>query len=198
TEELAAVISGPSVDATDAARLWALVSDALRLLGVTVHADAIAGLHPTRGARLVGADGAVIGAVGEVDPDVVGAFGLRGRVAYLGVEVERLAVQPCRLTTARPISRFPASDIDLAFVVADWVPADHVEATVASGAGPLLERVGLFDIYRGPQAGVGRRSLAYRLRFRASDRTLTDVEVARFRSEVIAAVAAAHDGALRG
>ena len=198
TEALAAVITGSGVDARDAGRLWALVADALRLVAVTVHADVIAGLHPTRAARLVGADGAVIGALGEVDPDVVGAFGLRGRVAYLSAEVERLAVQPRRPTTARPVSRFPASDIDLAFLVADSIPADDVEATVASSAGPLLERVGLFDIYRGPQAGEGRRSLAYRLRFRAPDRTLTDAEVAGCRSDVIAAVAAAHGADLRG
>lgn len=198
TEELAAVIAGSGVDARHAGRLWALMADALRLVHVTVHADVIAGLHPTRAARLVGADGTVIGAVGEVDPEVVGAFGLRGRVAYVGAELERLAVQPSRPATARPVSRFPASDIDLAFLVADSVPADDVEATVASSAGPLLERVGLFDIYRGAQAGDGRRSLAYRLRFRASDRTLTDAEVAGCRSAVIAAVAAAHGAELRG
>lgn len=196
-EELAAVITGSGIDATDAGRLWALIADALRLVGVSVHADVIAGLHPTRAARLVGADGTVIGALGEVDPEVVRAFGLRGRVAYLGAGVERLAAQPRRPTTARPVSRFPASDIDLAFLVADPVPADDVEATVTSHAGPLLERVGLFDIYRGPQAGAGRRSLAYRLRFRAPDRTLTDAEVARCRADVIAAVAAAHGGELR-
>ncbi|MDQ2727451.1 MAG: phenylalanine--tRNA ligase subunit beta [Actinomycetota bacterium] len=197
-EELAAVVTGSGIDARDAGRLWSVVSDALRLVDVTVHADAVAGLHPTRAARLVGADGAVIGALGEVDPEVVGAFGLRGRVAYLSVEVERLAVQPRQPTTARPISRFPASDIDLAFLVADSVPADDVEATVASSAGPLLERVGLFDIYRGPQAGAGRRSLAYRCRFRAPDRTLTDAEVAGCRSNIIAAMAAAHGADLRG
>lgn len=197
-EELAAVVTGSGIDARDAGRLWALLSDALRLVGVTVHADVIAGLHPTRAARLIGADGAVIGAVGEVDPEVVGAFGLRGRVAYLGAELERLAVQPRRPTTARPISRFPASDIDLAFVVTDSIPADDVEATVSSSAGPLLERVALFDIYRGPQAGDDRRSLAYRLRFRAPDRTLTDAEVAERRSDVIAAVAATHGAELRG
>ncbi|MDQ6781905.1 MAG: phenylalanine--tRNA ligase subunit beta [Actinomycetota bacterium] len=197
-EELAAVVTGTGVDGNDAARLWALVSGALRLVGVTVHADLIAGLHPTRAARLIGADGTMIGAVGEVDADVVGAFGLRGRVAYLSADLERLAVQPRRPTTARPVSRYPASDIDLAFVVADGVAADDVEATVAGGAGPLLERLGLFDTYRSPQVGDGRRSLAYRLRFRAPDRTLTDAEVAGYRADIIAAMAAAHGAELRG
>ncbi|MDQ2725324.1 MAG: phenylalanine--tRNA ligase subunit beta, partial [Actinomycetota bacterium] len=197
-EELAAVVTGSGIDARDAGRLWATVSDALRLVGVTVHADVIPGLHPTRAARLVGADGAMIGALGEVDPEVVGAFGLRGRVAYLSADVERLATQNRRPSTARPVSRFPASDIDLAFLVADVVPADDVEATVAASAGPLLEHVGLFDIFRGPQAGDGRRSLAYRLRFRAPDRTLTDAEVAGCRSDIIAAMAAAHGAELRG
>lgn len=197
-EELGAVIVGAGVDGRDGARLWALAAYALRFVGVETRADVVAGLHPSRGAQLVGAGGEVIGAVGEVDPDVLVAFGLKGRVAYLSVDVERLAAQARRPSTAIPVSRFPASDIDLAFLVADGVPADDVEATVRASAGPSLERVGLFDVYRGAQVGDGRRSLAYRVRFRAADRTLTDVEVAECRSAIIAAVASAHDGELRG
>jgi phenylalanyl-tRNA synthetase beta chain len=197
-EELAAVLSGEGRDATTAAWLWALLVDALRLEGLTVHADEVVGLHPTRAARILGADGEVLGALGEVAPEVAAAFGLRGRVAVLHLDLERLAAQPTRSELAAPISRFPASDIDLAFVVADGVPAASVEATVREAAGDLLESVALFDVYRGERLGAGRRSLAYRLRFRAPDRTLTDGEVGDRRAAVINAVELAHGGELRG
>jgi phenylalanyl-tRNA synthetase beta chain len=78
------------------------------------------------------------------------------------------------------------------------VPAAAVEATVAGAAGDLLESVALFDVYRGGQVGTGRRSLAYRLRFRAPDHTLTDAEVGDRRAAVIGAVEVAHGGELRG
>ena len=95
------------------------------------------------------------------------------------------------------MSRFPSSDVDLAFVVADAVPATAVEATLRGAAGELCESVELFDVYRGPGAGEGARSLAYRLRFRALDRTLTDAEVADLRSGCIRAVEGRYQATLR-
>lgn len=197
-EELAAVVSGDGVDGTTAGWLWAVLTDALRLDGLALHADQVVGLHPTRAARIVGADGEVLGALGEVAAEVAGAFGLRGRVAALHLDLERLATQPARSELARPISRFPASDVDLAFVVTDDLAAATVEATVREAAGDLLETVALFDVYRGERLGAGRRSLAYRLRFRAADRTLTDAEVGDRRAAVIHAVEVAHGAELRG
>ena len=96
-----------------------------------------------------------------------------------------------------PISRFPSSDIDLAFVVPDAVPAGRVEATLATVGGELLESVQLFDVYRGESLGEGVRSLAYRLRFCALDRTLTDEEIGGLRADCILAVEQAHRAALR-
>ena len=67
--------------------------------------------------------------------------------------------------------------------------AADVEAALRDGAGPLLEQLRLFDVYTGPQVGEGQRSLAYALRFRAPDRTLTDVEVLAARDAAVAAAA---------
>jgi phenylalanyl-tRNA synthetase beta chain len=78
------------------------------------------------------------------------------------------------------------------------VPAAAVEATVADAGRELVESVELFDIYRGPQVAAARRSLAFRLRLRAFDHTLTDPEVAAVRQTVIDAVVAAHGAGLRG
>ena len=99
---------------------------------------------------------------------------------------------------ARPVSRFPSTDIDLAFVVDEDTPAAAVRATVRGAGGDLLRRVDLFDVFRSDALGSGRRSLAFRLRFQAPDRTLTDAEVAAVRAEVIAAVEEVHGASLRG
>jgi phenylalanyl-tRNA synthetase beta chain len=99
---------------------------------------------------------------------------------------------------ARPVSRFPSSDIDLAFVVGDGITSAAVLATLGRTGGDLLEWVRLFDVYRGPAAPPGTRSLAYRLRFCALDHTLTDEEVGALRARCIEAVAEEHGGVLRG
>ena len=96
------------------------------------------------------------------------------------------------------MSRFPSSDVDLAFVVADSVPAAQVEATLRRAAGGLCESVVLFDVYRGAGLSQGSRSLAYRVRFCALDRTLTDAEVAELRARCIEAVESEFQATLRG
>ncbi|MBA3655088.1 MAG: hypothetical protein H0W70_12955 [Actinobacteria bacterium] len=95
------------------------------------------------------------------------------------------------------MSRFPSSDIDLAFVVAERVPAGAVEATLRAAGTDLLADVSLFDVYRGAAVPDGTRSVAYRLRFQAPDRTLTDDEVGQARQRCIDAVATAHGAQLR-
>ena len=95
------------------------------------------------------------------------------------------------------MSRYPSSDIDLAFVVPDEVAAGDVLATLHGAAGDLLVASDLFDVYRGTGVPEGSRSLAYRLRFCALDRTLTDAEVGERRAACIAAVEKAHRSALR-
>lgn len=155
------------------------------------------GLHPTRTARiLLGAD--VVGHVGEVDPAVVEAFGLTGRVGWIDVDLESLLPATRTYVQARPVSKLPSSDVDLAFVVDDAVPASALACTLREAAGDLLVDLRLFDVFRDARLGEERRSLAYRLRLQAPDRTLTDAEVAEVRDRCIAAVARAHGGELRG
>lgn len=123
------------------------------------------------------------------------AYGVSGRVAWCSMDLPHLLGLARRSLQAGQVSRYPASDIDLAFVVADTQPASAVQATVAGAGGTLLESLRLFDVYRG--VGTGRRSLAFRLRLRSPDRTLTDAELATVRDTVIEAVASAHGGELR-
>jgi phenylalanyl-tRNA synthetase beta chain len=202
TERLAAIVTladgqADSAAAAAAARTWAYLANALRLEDDTIAAAVVPGLHPTRGAHLVGPTGGAFGAVGEVHPDVVAAYGLRQRVGYLTLNVDALLTQPRRPLEARDVSRFPASDMDLAFVLADTVPAAAVRATLRRAGGELLESVWLFDVYRGERLGVGRRSLAFRLRFRALDHTLDEAELSGVRQRAVEAVGAAYGGELR-
>jgi phenylalanyl-tRNA synthetase beta chain len=146
---------------------------------------------------LVGVDGA-LGAIGEVDPGVLEAHGIEVRVAWVEINLEALLAMPRGERKYRPVSRFPSSDIDLAFVVDDAVPAAAVEGTLRQAAGDLLADLRLFDVYRGESIGAGARSLAYSLRLQATDRTLTDREVGEVRQRCIDAVESAFDAKLRG
>ncbi|HTN81441.1 MAG TPA: phenylalanine--tRNA ligase subunit beta [Acidimicrobiales bacterium] len=183
-------------DARDARRIWDEIAAALRWDDVPVEAGERPGMHPTR-TLLLGADG-IFGAVGEVDPGVLEAHGITERVAWVQLELDRLFVRPRVERQYRPVSRFPSSDIDLAFVVAEVIPAGDVERTLRDAAGPLLVDLRLFDVYRGPSLGEGVRSLAYALRLQAVDHTLTDAEVGEVRSACIAAVERQHGARLRG
>jgi len=137
--------------------------------------------------------------VGEVDPETLLAYDLpHERAGWVEVDVAKLAAAPRRPLEARPVSHFPSSDVDLAFLVADSVPAAAIEATLVHTAGELCESVVLFDVYRGPGVPDGSRSLAYRLRFCAQDRTLTDGEVAALRAQCIDAVEGQYQATLRG
>lgn len=182
---LAVALAGS--DARRAADLWRGIVDALVVPDARVDAERVKGMHPTRSAVItIGADR--VGFVGEVDPEVLGTYEISQRVGYLEVDIDEVLASADDKRVYRPISRYPSSDIDLAFVVEDDVPAAAVAAVLARAGGDLLVKLELFDVYRGDRLGPGRRSLAYALRFQAPDHTLTDVEVAQVRKQCIEAV----------
>lgn len=197
-EHLGVALSGGPDDAVAAAAVeaWTALRDALALPASRLVGDRPAGLHPTRSARIEVADRPV-GYVGEVDPAVVAAYELGGRVGWLELDLTTLLDLPHGEPRYHPISRYPSADVDLAFVVADDVPAGEVEATLREAVGELLADLRLFDVYRDAALGDGRRSLAYRLRLQAADRTLTDSDVAAARTAGIEAVTARHGATLR-
>ncbi|MGH3183020.1 MAG: hypothetical protein ACRDOE_14110, partial [Streptosporangiaceae bacterium] len=214
-EVLGMALAAEGDDARSAAAAWSVLADAFGIEGLELvvpgtdgaeTASVPPGLHPTRSAWLVlsGGDGTAprsIAAVGEVDPGVLEDFGIdaeRRRVGWLEVDLGSLLNDaPRRSSLLTPVSKFPSSDVDLAFVVDDGVLAAAVERTLRQAAGELLESLTLFDVYRGVGMPPGARSEAYRLRLCASDRTLTDEEVAEVRARCIAAVEHAHGARLR-
>jgi phenylalanyl-tRNA synthetase beta chain len=197
TEHEMVAVALAGADAAEAKRVWDVLCGALALERVTLDAGEQLGLHPTRSGHLV-ADGNELGQIGEVDPNVLSAYEIDGRVGWFAVDLERLLSTPRRPAVFRPVSRFPASDVDLAFVVDDSTPAAAVEEALREASGDLLTDVRLFDVFRGPQLGADRRSLAYRLRFNALDHTLTDEEVGEIRRRCIEAVESSLPAQLRG
>ncbi|WP_405433951.1 phenylalanine--tRNA ligase subunit beta [Micromonospora sp. NBC_00617] len=181
-------------DAIEAAR------DVLDAAGVTgerveVRAAEYAPWHPGRCAE-VRVDGAVVGHAGELHPRVVAALELPRRTCALELDLD--ALPPTPVTPAPMVSGFPPALIDVALVVDDSVPAEQVRRALEAGAGELLEDVRLFDVYSGAQLGEGRRSLAYKLTFRAPDRTLTVEEAVAARDAAVAVAAERLGATLRG
>jgi phenylalanyl-tRNA synthetase beta chain len=169
-----------------------------RAVGAEVErtAAALAPWHPGRCAALAVA-GEVIGHAGELHPGVCRAFGLPARTAAVELDLDALLrLAPARGAIA-PVSSHPVAKEDLALVVDANVAAGAVKAAVAAGAGPLLESIALFDVFTGGHVPPGKKSLAFALRFRAPDRTLTDAETAAARDAGVAAAAAAVGAELR-
>ena len=179
--------------------------EALRALGAALRLDLVVQrgselpFHPGRCALLV-LDGEVVGTAGELHPRVIAELALPPRTCAGEVDLDRLVAECDALgpVEAPVVSSYPPSSVDVALVVADDVLAGDVERTLRAAAGPLLEQLRLFDVYTGPQVGAGHRSLAYGLRFRAPDRTLTDAEVLAARDAAVAAAGERHDAVLRG
>jgi phenylalanyl-tRNA synthetase beta chain len=223
SERLSAIFADEGDDAWTAVWVWRTVAAGLRIadwvMGDRAHLGPAASvLHQYRSAALASIvagppdeAGSVefpteLGVVGELDPRFVGQLGLVNpdgrprRVGWLDLDLGALLDTeraPRRSEEARPVSRFPSADIDLAFVVRDAIPAGSVERTLRKAGGDLLESIALFDVYRGPSVAEGARSLAFHLRFCALDRTLTDREVGELRARSIAAVEREHRGELR-
>jgi phenylalanyl-tRNA synthetase beta chain len=223
SERLSAIFAAEGDDAWTAVSAWRTIAEALGIadwvVGERPHFGPMATImHRYRSASLLSIVTAVsdehgpiehpteLGVAGELDPYIVGQFGLLNhdgrprRLGWLDLDIGRLLDRdrvPRRPELSRPISRFPSSDIDLAFVVRDSVPAGSIERTLQVVGGDQLESVELFDVFRGPSLEEGSRSLAFHLRFCALDRTLTDHEIGELRSACIDAVSSKHQASLR-
>jgi phenylalanyl-tRNA synthetase beta chain len=141
--------------------------------------------HPGRCAAL-GLGDVVLGHAGELHPRVCERLDLPPRTVALELELAPLLAFAGGHVQVPDLSPFPPATVDVALVVDRDVEASAVEAALRSGAGALLEDVRLFDVYEGAQVGAGRRSLAYTLRLRAPDRTLTDEDANAVRDAAVA------------
>ncbi|MGQ9712033.1 MAG: phenylalanine--tRNA ligase subunit beta [Desulfotomaculales bacterium] len=135
-------------------------------------------LHPGR-TSLLTANSRELGWMGEVHPDVTGAFDLPGRVVACELDLETLlqVIPERRETRFKGLPRFPSVNRDVAIVIKEKVPVAAVTETIREAGGDLLKELYLFDVFKGRRIPAGCHSLAFALRFRSPDRTLTEEEV---------------------
>jgi len=128
-----------------------------------------------------------LGWLGELHPLVAREWGIEG-AAVMELELDPLLAAAAGEHAYRDVISYPLLRQDLAVVLPEDVPAGQVLETVRQAASQLLDEVGVFDVYSGPQVGEGKRSLALSLAFRAPDRTLTDEDVVPVRARIVAAL----------
>jgi phenylalanyl-tRNA synthetase beta chain len=196
---VAAVLTGHDSPAAagHAPRLWdwADALDIARLAGDVLGVELVVtqgrhqAFHPGRAAQLSLRSGEVVGYAGELHPKLLAAHDMPARSVALELNADALFEAAADVVVARHISTFPVATQDVALVVPQDVPADDVLAALREGAGELLEDVALFDVYAGKGIEDGKKSLAFGLRFRATDRTLTADEASEARERAVATAA---------
>lgn len=181
---------------------WADALDIARLAGDVLGVDLVVSqgahqaFHPGRTAQLSLRSGEIVGYAGELHPKLLAAHDMPARAAAVELNAELLFQAAADVIVAKPISGFPVATQDVALVVPQDIPAAEVLAALREGAGELLEDVALFDVYAGKGIPDGSKSLAFGLRFRATDRTLTADEASAAR-EAAVALAAERFGAVQ-
>ena len=171
---------------------WSDALDVAKLVADVLGVDLVCSqgshqaFHPGRTAVLTLRDGTAVGYAGELHPKLLTELDLPARTAAVEIDADVLFAAAADVIVARPISTYPISTQDVALVVDSAVVAGDVLETLREGAGELLEDVALFDVYSGPGIDEGKKSLAFGLRFRAADRTLTADEASEARAAAVA------------
>jgi len=156
-------------------------------------------LHPGRAAVVRSAGGAVLGHVGELHPLVAERWHLAEHaVAVADLDLDALAAAGGVVPPFAAFSHYPPVARDLAVVVDEDVPVGHVESVIRVAGGPLLVGCALFDVYRGPQAGEGKKSLAFALSFQSPGKTLEGKSVDGLREKIVRALGREVRGEVRG
>lgn len=181
-------VSARAFDWRDALDAVLLVADAAGVQLALENGEHQA-FHPGRTAVFKDASGQVIAYAGELHPKLLSELNLPERTCAFELNFTALLAQAGEAVQAAPISGYPAATQDVALVVDADLPAAEVAAVLAEGAGELLEDVRVFDDYRGTGIEEGKKSLAFALRFRASDRTLTADEASAAREAGVALAA---------
>ncbi len=141
-------------------------------------------LHPGRQA-VIKANNKIIGTFGEIHPSVAKQYGIETRVYIAELKLDVLLSIEKRKTTYKPLPKFPAVERDFAMLCDIDIPVGTLEKAISSGAGRLLEKIELFDVYTGSQIPEGKKSVAYSVWLRSADSTLSDKEIDEVNSKII-------------
>ncbi len=126
-----------------------------------------------------------IGEIGEIAPAVLDNYGIGTRAYVATLDIADIFDARIVEKKFKPTPKFPASTRDLAIICDDELPAASLEKAIRQGAGKLLEKVELFDVYKGSSIAEGKKSVAYTMTLRAADRTLTVEECDRAVNKVL-------------
>lgn len=128
--------------------------------------------HPGRCAKII-ADGIQIGIIGEIHPEVQASYEIDTRVYAATIDASELMKNAVQDKSYTPLPKFPSTARDIAVLCDDGIPVMKLEKAMKSAAGKVIEKIELFDIYRGKQIPEGKKSVAFSVVMRAADRTLT-------------------------
>ena len=185
-EELATMSIGIYGENEDFFTLKGLIEAVCKVFGAHTQYERSAEpyLHPGRQA-LIKANNKEIGTFGEVHPAVAAAYGIDTKVYVAEIKLDVLLTIEKRKTTYKPLPKFPAVERDFAMLVDKEVPVGTLERAISSGAGRLLEKIELFDVYEGAQIPEGKKSVAYSVWLRSADSTLSDKEIEDVNNKII-------------
>lgn len=144
--------------------------------------------HPGRSAVLV-RSGVHIGIMGEIHPDVLETYGLGTKAYVAKLCIPELMEAADEKITYSPLPKFPASTRDLSLICDDDVPVAALEKAIKGAVGKILEKVTLFDVYKGKQIEDGKKSVSYSISMRSHEGTLTDEQADAAMKRVLKALA---------
>ena len=131
--------------------------------------------HPGRCARILSGE-TEIGVFGTIHPLVAKKYGTGAEILAAELNVDLMFANVAPENVYHPLPKYPASTRDIAVLCDDVIPVAHMQKAIEKAVGTILESVSLFDVYRGKNIPEGKKSVAYSLKLRRSDRTLTDSE----------------------
>jgi phenylalanyl-tRNA synthetase beta chain len=137
------------------------------------------------------------GSIGEVSKTVLQRFDIEEQTFLFELDLDSLRLLIDTPRFHEPIPKFPPSRRDLAVIVADHVQAEDLTTLIRTAGGELVDDITLFDLYRGPQVPDGMKSIAFSVKYLASDRTLTDEEVNELHQKIVEALVVKFHARLR-
>ena len=141
--------------------------------------------HPGRCAKVVTKDGKELAIFGQIHPTVAANYGVDS--ALYAAEIDFDALYDCSVVkkSYKPLPKFPATTRDFSFVCEEALEVGKIQAVMAKAGGKLVEDIRLFDIYRGPQVGEGKKSVSIRMTLRAEDHTMTVEDAEKVSKKVL-------------
>ena len=145
--------------------------------------------HPGRSAVIM-RDGKALGILGEIHPEVQEKYGIGVKTYVAKLNIPELMESAAGKITYQPLPKFPATTRDLSVICDDEIPVAELEKAIKGAVGKILEKVTLFDVYKGKQIEDGKKSVSYSISMRSHDGTLTDEQADGAMKRVLKALSA--------